>query len=150
MAKKASNADMFMMDANADPAKYLETMRVMAKDNLTKTRENYEKAKAALEEVQKDVESGVSTAQSHGSKLSLAAIEALKDNTEATFDYWNQMVSAKTVSEAFELHTAFLRKQAESAVDTAKSMQAMAQSAAEDLSKPMKEAAEKAMKNLKA
>ena len=49
------------------------------------------------------------------------------------------------MSEFFELQTSFFRKQAELAVEQAKSMQEATQKVAENVTKPGKDAAEKAM-----
>ncbi|RUU05066.1 phasin family protein, partial [Mesorhizobium sp. M7A.T.Ca.TU.009.02.1.1] len=55
----------------------------------------------------------------------------------------------KSLSEVVELQTAFLRKRVESTVEQAKDFQAVASKAAEDVSKPIKTAFEKAMKEIK-
>jgi hypothetical protein len=60
------------------------------------------------------------------------------------------LLGVKTLAEAMEVQTAFLRKQTEMAVDQAKGMQAASQEAFEALSAPAKAATEKAMASIKA
>ncbi|TIU69539.1 MAG: phasin, partial [Mesorhizobium sp.] len=82
--------------------------------------------------------------------LSLKTIAALRANADAGFSHLEALVSAKSLSEVVELQTAFLRKRAELAVEQAKEFQAVASKAAEDVSKPIKTAFEKALKDIKA
>jgi phasin len=74
----------------------------------------------------------------------------LRANAEASFSHLEALVGAKTLSEVVELQTAFLRKRVESTVEQAKEFQAVASKAAEDVSKPVKTAFEKALKDIKA
>ncbi|MNU00817.1 Phasin protein [compost metagenome] len=60
------------------------------------------------------------------------------------------LLGVKSVSELFELQTAFLRKQAEVVVEQAKTMQEATRKVAEKVAEPGKSAAEKALKTFKA
>jgi len=137
--------DAFAMPQIADPAEFVEQFRSIAEENLSKSKAALEKAREVYEEVQKEAESGLHSAQEHSSKISLAAIDSLRVNTETTFGHLEKLVGVKSVSEFVEAQTAFLRQQAEMAVDTAKTMQGLYQKAGEDMSAPAKAAAEKAM-----
>ena len=55
----------------------------------------------------------------------------------------------KSVSELIELQTAFVRKSVETSVAQAKDLQAAGSKAAEEVSKPLKDVFEKAIKELK-
>ena len=83
------------------------------------------------------------------SDLSLKAISSLRSNTEAGFAHLEALVGAKTLSEVIELQTSFLRKRVELMVEQAKDLQAVSTKAAEDVTKPLKAAFEKATKELK-
>jgi phasin family protein len=63
--------------------------------------------------------------------------------------HFEALIGAKSLSEVVELQTAFLRKQVEMTVEQAKDFQTVASKAAEDVSKPIKTAFEKAMKEVK-
>jgi hypothetical protein len=59
------------------------------------------------------------------------------------------LLGVRSLSELVELQTAFIRKQAELAVEQAKTMQEATRKVAENVAKPGKDAAEKAMSSLK-
>lgn len=132
-----------------NPTEMLEQFRTLAEDNLAKSKAALEKAKVAFDDVQKEAETGMHNAQEHSSKIALAAIDTMRANTESTFSHLEKMVGIKSVAELIELQTAFVREQAEKAVDTAKTMQSLYQQAGEDMAAPAKAAAEKAMGAIK-
>lgn len=133
----------------ANAGEYLEQVRSMAEDGMMKTKDAVEKARVAYEDLQKDAEAGISTAQEHSAKISLAAIDTMRSSSEATFKHLEKLVAIKSVAELVELQTAFVREQAEKAVDSAKTMQGLYQKAGEEMAAPAKAAAEKAMNALK-
>ena len=133
----------------ANATEYLEQVRAMAEDGMSKTKDAVEKARAAYEDLQKEAETSINTAQEHSAKISLAAIDTMRASSESTFKHLEKMVSIKSVAELVELQTAFVREQAEKAVDTAKTMQDLYQKAGEEMAAPAKAAAEKAMSALK-
>ena len=82
--------------------------------------------------------------------LSLKTISAFRDNAESGFAHLEALVAAKTLSEVIELQTSYLRKRVETSVEQAKDFQAATSKAVEDVSKPVKTAFEKALKDVKA
>lgn len=137
--------------AGMDPKEYLETVRKMAAEGLSVSQENLTKAKAAMDEMQatmqQSMKANMDVAQDHSSKMSMAAIDNVRKSTESAYAHMQALSQVKTVAEAFELQTAFVRKQAEDAVASAKDMQEMAQGAAEDMTQPMRDAVSKAFKS---
>lgn len=95
------------------------------------------------------MESTLETARAAGSEFSMKSIAAARANTEAGFAHLEALVAAKSLSEVIELQTAFLRKAVETAVEQGKDFQAASTKAAEEVSKPMKEAFESTVKELK-
>ena len=79
----------------------------------------------------------------------MAAIGMVRSNTESSLAHLEAMLGVKSVSELFELQTAFLRKQAEVAVEQAKTLSETSKKVAEEVAKPGKAAAEKAMSSFK-
>ncbi|EUC00239.1 phasin [Rhizobium sp. CF080] len=141
--------DIFSFSA-FDPSKMTEGFRDFAEKGATQSREAYAKMKAAAEEATKTVESTMQSAQSGSVELGLKTIDALRTNAEISLAHMEKLLGVKSFAELIELQTGFIRKQAEITVEQAKSMQDTARKIVEDVTKPGKEAAEKAMTTFKA
>lgn len=133
-----------------DASKATDQIRAFAEKGVEQSKEAYAKLKTGAEETQKALESSFETAKTVSNDLSLKTIAALRANTEAGLSHCEALIGAKSLSEVVELQTAFLRKQVEMTVEQAKDFQTVASKAAEDVSKPIKTAFEKAMKEVKA
>ncbi len=147
MATKKTD-DVFSI-ASIDPSKFSESFREFAEKGAAQTKEAYAKMKEAAEGASKTVEATFESAQAGSVELGLKAIEALRTNAENSLSHMEALLGVKSVSELFELQTAFLRKQAEVAVEQAKTLQETSKKVAEKVSAPGKSAAEKAMKSFK-
>lgn len=132
-----------------DASKATDQLRTFAEKGVEQSKEAYAKLKAGAEETQKALESTFETAKSAGSELSLKTISALRANAEANFSHLEALVGVKSLSEFVELQTAFLRKRVEMTVEQTKELQNLTTKAATDVSKPVKDAFEKAFKELK-
>ncbi|NVP55034.1 phasin [Mycoplana rhizolycopersici] len=133
-----------------DPAKVSDSFREFAEKGAVQSKEAYSKLKTATEDATKVVEATLENAQAGTVELGLAAIDALRTNAESSLSHMEALLGVKSVSELFELQTAFLRKQAEVVVDQAKSMQEATRKVAEKVAEPGKSAAEKTLKTFKA
>ncbi|WP_075292545.1 phasin [Pararhizobium arenae] len=140
--------DAFSLNA-FDPAKISDAFREFAEKGAVQSKEAYAKMKTAAEDATKTVEATLESAQSGTVEISLKAIDALRTNAESSLSHMEALLGVKSLSELFELQTAFIRKQAELAMEQAKSMQEATKKVAENVAKPSKEAAEKAMANFK-
>lgn len=147
MATKKTD-DVFSI-ASIDPSKISESFRDFAEKGAVQTKEAYAKMKEAAEDATKTVEATLESAQAGSVELGLKAIDALRTNAENSLSHMEALLGVKSVAELFELQTAFLRKQAEVAVEQAKSLQETSKKVAEKVSAPGKSAAEKAMKSFK-
>ncbi|MFC6447279.1 phasin [Shinella zoogloeoides] len=147
MATK-KNDDVFSI-ASIDPSKLSESFREFAEKGATQTKEAYAKMKEAAEDATKTVEATLESAQAGSVELGLKAIEALRTNAENSLSHMEALLGVKSVAELFELQTAFLRKQAEVAVEQAKTLQETSKKVAEKVTAPVKSASEKAMKSFK-
>jgi phasin len=132
-----------------DASKATDQLRDYAEKGMEQTKEAYAKLKTGAEEAQKTFESTFETARATGADMSMKAINAMRANADATFSHLEALVGVKSVSEFIELQTAWMRKSVEMGVEQAKDMQATSSKAMEDVSKPMKSAIEKTMKELK-
>ncbi|WP_353642412.1 phasin [Mesorhizobium sp. WSM2239] len=132
-----------------DASKASDQFRAIAEKGVEQSKEAYSKLKTGAETTQKAIESTIETAKAAGNDVSLKTIAAMRANAEAGFSHLEALLTVKSVSEFVELQTAFLRKGVEMTVEQAKDLQAVSTKAAEDVSKPMKDVFEKAMKELK-
>ena len=148
MNKAAKPADV-MEFPTFDATAATDQFRAFAEKGVEQTKEAYSKMKANAEDAQKVLESTFETARSASSDLSLKSIAAMRANSEAAFSHLEALVGVKSVSEFLELQTGYLRKRVEMTVEQAKDMQALSSKAAEEVGKPIKDAFEKAMKELK-
>lgn len=151
MAAKKTD-DVFAMNA-FDPSKFTDNFRDFAEKSSVKTKEALAKMKEATEEATeeagKTVEATLSSAQTGAVEFGMKAIDILRSNTESSYAHMEALLGVKSVAELFELQTAFVRKQAEAVVAQAKSLQETSKKVAEEVSKPGKAAAEKAMAGFK-
>jgi phasin len=132
-----------------DASKATDQFRAIAEKGVEQSKEAYTKLKSGAENTQKAIESTLETAKAAGNDVSLKAIAAMRTNAEAGFSHLEALLGVKSVSEFVELQTAFLRKGVETTVEQAKDIQAVTTKAAEEVSKPIKDVFEKAMKELK-
>lgn len=144
-AKTAETIEFPTFDAD----KTADQFRAFAEKGVEQSKEAYAKMKTGAENAQKAMESTLETARAAGSEFSMKSIAAARANTEAGFAHLEALVAAKSLSEVIELQTAFLRKAVETAVEQGKDFQAASTKAAEEVSKPMKEAFESIVKELK-
>lgn len=132
-----------------DPSKFTENFREFAEKSSFKTKETLSKVKEATEEAGRTMEATLANAQAGTVEFGMKAIEMLRANTENSYSHIEALMGVKSVSELFELQTGFIRKQAELAVEQAKSLSETSKKVAEQVAKPGKEAAEKAMSSFK-
>ncbi|MDW6025140.1 phasin [Mesorhizobium sp. BAC0120] len=132
-----------------DTSKAADQVRAFAEKGIEQSKEAYAKLKTGAEEAQKALESTYETVKSVGNDITLKTIAALRANSEASFAHIEALVGAKSLAEVIELQTAFMRQSVDKAVEQAKELQAVTSKAAEDVSKPMKDVFEKAIKELK-
>jgi phasin len=147
-AKKTASDDVFSFTA-FDPSKFSDTFRDFAEKSSSKTKESLAKVKEVTEEASKTVEATLQSAQAGTVELGMSAIGMIRTNTENSLAHLESLLGVKSVSELFELQTAFLRKQAEAAVEQVKALSETSKKVAENVSKPGKDAAEKAMSSFK-
>lgn len=147
MAKK-NVAEVFEFPA-FDMSKMADSYREFADQSVSKTKENYEKVKTAAEDATKAVEATLETAQAGTVELSMKAIDAARANVEHSLSHMEALLGVKSVAQMIELQTAFFRKQTELMVDQAKTMQEAARKVMDDVAKPGKAVADKAMAGLK-
>ena len=150
MSKTAEKTAEMVEFPTFDASKATDQFRAFAEKGVEQTKEVYAKLKSGAEETQKTLEDTFETARTAQTDLAMKSIATMRANTEANFAHMEALLGVKSVSELVELQTAFLRKRVEMAVEQAKDMQTATTKAVEDLSKPVKTAFDKAMKDVKA
>jgi len=147
--KTATSAEMFEFPT-FDMGKMTDSYREMADKSVNQTKEAYAKVKTVAEDATKAIETTLENAQAGTVELSLKAIDAARGNAEHSLSHMEALLGVKSVAQMIELQTGFFRKQAEMMVDQSKAFQEAARKVAEDVSKPAKTVAEKAMVEIKA
>jgi phasin len=118
--------------------------REFAERGVAQCKDTYEKMKAAAEEATDVLETTYSTASKGASDYGLKVIEATRINTNAAFDFAGELMTAKSLSEVFELSSAHARKQFETLTQQSKEFGALAQKVAAETAEPIKSGMNKA------
>src|SRR5436305_1493721 len=85
--------------ASAPLAEVQDTVRNVVEKSVVDTRVAYAKAKAAAEEATGALETSCATAAKGILELNAKALEALRVNAEANFDFLKSVIGVKSVSE---------------------------------------------------
>ncbi|ANT54461.1 phasin [Mesorhizobium amorphae] len=133
-----------------DPSKPVEQVRAVAEQGLERSKEAFSKLSSGAETTQKAFESTFEMAKTTSNEVSQQMIASLRANAEAGFTHLEALVAVKSPSEFLEVQIAFVHKQIEKSAEQAKVLQSLMLRATEDVSKPIKDAFEMALKELKA
>jgi len=118
--------------------------REFAERGVAQCKDTYEKMKAAAEEATDVLETTYSTATKGTSEYGLKVIEAARVNTNAAFDFFGELITAKSLSEVIELSSTHTRKQFEALTEQGKELGALAQKVATETAEPIKSGMNKA------
>jgi phasin len=122
--------------------------REFAEKSVSQAKETYERMKSAAEEATDVLEDTYATASKGASDYGLKVIEAARVNTNATFDFYGQLLTLRSYSELVELSTTHARKQFETVAAQTKDLAALAQKIAADTAEPVKESVTKVFKKV--
>jgi phasin len=118
--------------------------REFAERGVAQCKDTYEKMKAAAEEATDVLETTYSTASKGASDYGLKVIETARVNTNSAFDFFGELLAAKTPSEVIELSSSHARKQFEALTEQSKELGALAQKVATETAEPIKSGMSKA------
>ena len=144
-AAPASNVEFQTFDAS----KATDQFRVIAEKGMEQSKDAYARVKSGAEWAQKSMETSVETTRAASSDLSLKTISAMRSNMDAGFSHLEALVGAKSLSEVMELQGRFFRARFEAMTAQGKDMQTAASKAAEEISRPVKDGFEAALRELK-
>ena len=113
--------------------------REIAEKGVTQAKANYEKMKSAAEDATEMLEDTYATASKGCSGYGLKLIETARANSNAAFDLFGELLTAKSYAEVVELATAYMRAQFDTMSAQAKELADHAQKVATDTVEPIKE-----------
>ncbi|NEI53238.1 phasin [Rhizobium leguminosarum] len=147
-AEKLSQAAETSEFPTLDPSEATDQLLVIAEKRVEQSKEALAKYQSSAEENQKVLKSTFETAWLVGNEFALTTIATLRANTEADFSYLQALAGAKSLPDVIELQTTFFRKRIEMGVEQAKDFRALTTKVATDISKPIKVAIEKTLRDL--
>lgn len=121
-------------------------VREVAEKGLAACKENYAKLKGAAEQVNTALEDTYTTASKGVAQYNSKVLEAVQSNLNSAFDYFNSLLTAKSIAEAVELSTSHARKQFETLTIQAKDLSSLAQKVTADSAEPLKNSVEKTIR----
>lgn len=125
------------------PFEVPEQMRAFAEKGVSQARDNYAKFKDAAETHNGTMEAVFTSASKGASAYSSKVMEFAKANTTAALDFAQELLGAKSPSEALELWTTHTRKQFETFTAQAKELAELSQKCAAETVEPIKASASK-------
>jgi phasin len=131
---------------SAPVAEVQENVRKAIEKSVADTRAAYAKAKTAAEEATGALESSYSTAAKGIIEFNTKALEALRANAEANFDFIKSVIGAKSVSEFVTLQSEHAKKQADAISAQAKDFAALARKVATESAEQIKSQVAKTLK----
>ncbi len=143
-SKPSTTEDVFDMSMPEVPA----IMQEMAEKSVAQAKDTYEKIRVAAEEATDLMEDSYESARQTTIGFNLKAIDTVKTNSDATFEFMKELLGAKSLAEAIELQSSFVREQFDVFSAQAKDMQDLATKALAEAGEPMKDMFDKAMKDM--
>jgi len=123
-----------------------EMVREFAEKSVQQAKDVYARIKSAAEETTDVLEDTYATATKGATEFNLKALEAVRTNVNASFDYTRELLGSKTLAEAVELSASHVRKQFEALTEQTKTLSALAQKVATETAEPIKTGVARSMK----
>ena len=117
-----------------------ENVRKATEKGLEETRAAYARVKSAAEDATHSIETSYASAGKGITALNTKAIDAMRANTDAAFDFYKSLMGVKSVSEAITLQSEHARKQFEAVTFQSKEISSLAQKVAADSIEPLRAA----------
>ena len=124
-------------EASADHA--MSAFREMTEKGVNHAKDTYAKMRSAAEQTTGVIENTYANASKGATDYGLRMLEMARANTNATFDFASELISARTLGQVVEISTAHMRKQIELATEQAKELATLAHQVATHTAEPMKE-----------
>jgi len=129
--------------ASIIPFEVPEQMRAFAEKGVSQARESYAKFKDAAETHNGTVEAVFTSANKGASEYTAKLVEFMKANSSASLDFAQELLGAKSPSDAFSLWSGHARSQLETFQSQAKELVELTQRIAAETAEPIKASAAK-------
>lgn len=120
-----------------------EMVRLFAEKGVQQAKDNYAKFKSAADQATLALEDTYVSASKGAAEFNLKALDALRTNVNAAFDYTRELLAARTLADAVELSSAHVRKQFEVLSAQTRELAETAQKIAAETAEPLKASVEK-------
>jgi phasin len=144
MHAMANPSDPF--SASIIPFEVPEQMRALAEKGVSQARDSYARFKDVAETQNSTIEAVFSNLSKGASAYSTKLLEIMKANATANLDFAQELVGAKTPSEALELWTTHAKKQFETFTAYGRELAELSQKVASETVEPIKNNASKLFK----
>ena len=132
--------------ASIIPFEVPEQVRAFAEKGVSQARESYTKFKDAAETHNSTIEAVFTTATKGATEYSAKLLDIVKTNTNAAFDFAQELVGAKSPTAAMELWSSHAKQQVETFTAQTKELAELAQKIASETAEPIKTGASKIFK----
>ena len=132
--------------AAAPAAEIQQSFRSALEKGVVESRAVFAKAKTAADETASAFEVSFAAAKDGALAINAKALEALRANADANFDFLKSVFAAKSLTDVIALQTEFARKQVETMTSQSKDIGALTQKAMADAVEPIKEQVAKSFK----
>ena len=132
--------------ASIVPFEVPEQMRAFAEKGVSQARDSYAKFRDVAETHNGTIEAVFTTASKGAGTYSAKLMEMIKSNTTANLDFAQELLGAKSPTEALELWTSHSRKQLETFAAQTKELAELTQKVATETVEPIKANASKLFK----
>lgn len=123
-----------------------EAVREFAEKGVQQAKATYAKFKSAAEDTTDLLEDSYASATKGAAEFNAKALDALRANVNAAFDYTSELFATKTLAEAVEVSSTHVRKQFETLTVQTKDLTAVAQKVAAEAVEPIKAGVSRAMR----
>ena len=124
---------------NSAAAEAPAAFREFAEKGLSQAKDGYEKMRSAAEEAGSVLETTYNSAAKGATDYGLKLIETVRSNSNATFDYVGELMTAKSPSEVIELSTTHARRQFEAFTAQMHDLAGLAQKVMTETAEPLKD-----------
>jgi len=131
-----------MMDIpklEASAAEATSAFRAFAEKGISQARDTYTRMKTAAEEATGIIETTFANASKGTADYGLKVVEIARANSNATFDFATELLTARTFAQAMEISTAHTRRQVEALTEQTRELLSLAQKVALHTAAPIKE-----------
>ena len=127
-----------------------EAFRSMAEQSLTQTREAYSRMRDVAGEATDLLEESFETTRDSLRDVQFKALDAAKNNADATFDFMRKLLTVTSVADAVQIQSTFARERFEALVDYSKDVQTVMTKATTEAAKPARALFDRAVSQSKA